>query len=63
MHDGDLAEAIFDRLLEGREHFLMRGRPYRTRRLSEEEKFRVAGRVPNRLNHDDRILRKKVTEF
>lgn len=37
MHDGDLAEAILDRLLERGVHFAMRGRSYRTRHLSEEE--------------------------
>ncbi len=39
MHDGDLAEAILDRLLERGVHFSMRGRSYRTRHLSEEEKI------------------------
>ena len=33
LHDGDLAEAILDRLLERGVHFPMRGRSYRTRRL------------------------------
>ena len=37
MHDGDLAEAILDRLLERGVHFAMRGRSYRTRHLTEEE--------------------------
>ena len=37
MHDGDLAEAILDRLLERGAHFALRGRSYRTRHLSEEE--------------------------
>ena len=37
MHDGDLAEAILDRLLEHGAHFAMRGRSYRTRHLSEED--------------------------
>jgi len=37
LHDGDLAEAIVDRLLERGAHFAMRGRSYRTRHLSEEE--------------------------
>ncbi len=37
LHDGDLAEAILDRLLERGVHFAMRGRSYRTRHLSEEE--------------------------
>jgi len=37
LHDGDLAEAILDRLLERGAHFAMRGRSYRTRHLTEEE--------------------------
>jgi DNA replication protein DnaC len=37
LHDGDLAEAILDRLLERGTHFAMRGRSYRTKHLSEEE--------------------------
>lgn len=37
VHDGDLAEAILDRLLERGVHFALRGRSYRTRHLSEEE--------------------------
>lgn len=37
MHDGDLAEAILDRLLERGVHFALRGRSYRTRHLTEEE--------------------------
>lgn len=37
MHDGDLAEAIIDRLLERGVHFALRGRSYRTRHLTEEE--------------------------
>ena len=37
LHDGDLAEAILDRLLEHGAHFAMRGRSYRTRHLTEEE--------------------------
>lgn len=37
LHDGDLAEAILDRLLERGTHFAMRGRSYRTRHLKEEE--------------------------
>ena len=37
LHDGDLAEAIVDRLLERGVHFAMRGRSYRTRHLTEEE--------------------------
>lgn len=35
LHDGDLAEAILDRLLERGSHFEMRGRSYRTRNLKE----------------------------
>lgn len=37
LHDGDLAEAIIDRLLERGVHFEMRGRSYRTRHLKETE--------------------------
>ena len=37
LHDGDLAEAILDRLLERGTHFALRGRSYRTRHLSEED--------------------------
>ena len=37
LHDGDLAEAILDRLLERGAHFALRGRSYRTRHRSEEE--------------------------
>jgi DNA replication protein DnaC len=37
LHDGDLAEAILDRLLERGAHIAMRGRSYRTRHLKEEE--------------------------
>jgi len=37
LHDGDLAEAILDRLLERGVHFTMRGRSYRTRHLAEED--------------------------
>ena len=37
LHDGDLAEAILDRLLERGAHFALRGRSYRTRHLSEED--------------------------
>jgi len=35
LHDGDLAEAILDRLLERGAHFPMRGRSYRTRHLKD----------------------------
>jgi DNA replication protein DnaC len=37
VHDGDLAEAIVDRLLERGAHFALRGRSYRTRHLKEED--------------------------
>lgn len=37
VHDGDLAEAILDRLLERGAHFSLRGRSYRTRHLPEAE--------------------------
>jgi DNA replication protein DnaC len=37
VHDGDLAEAILDRLLERGVHFALRGRSYRTRHLPEED--------------------------
>jgi DNA replication protein DnaC len=36
LHDGDLAEAILDRLLERGTHFLLRGRSYRTRHLKPD---------------------------
>ena len=36
LHDGDLAEAILDRLLERGTHYLLRGRSYRTRHLKPE---------------------------
>lgn len=36
LHDGDLAEAILDRLLERGTHYVLRGRSYRTRHLKEE---------------------------
>jgi DNA replication protein DnaC len=42
LHDGDLAEAILDRLLERGAHFAMRGRSYRARQLTDEER-------PNRI--------------
>ena len=38
LHDGDLAEAILDRLLERGTHFVLRGRSYRTRHLKPERK-------------------------
>jgi DNA replication protein DnaC len=37
LHDGDLAEAILDRLLEHGTHFALRGRSYRTRHLNRED--------------------------
>ena len=37
LHDGDLAEAILDRLLERGAHFEMRGRSYRTRHVKADE--------------------------
>jgi DNA replication protein DnaC len=37
LHDGDLAEAILDRLLERGALFALRGRSYRTRHLTEED--------------------------
>lgn len=39
LHDGDLAEAILDRVLERGTHFVLRGRSYRTRhhKLKEEQ--------------------------
>jgi DNA replication protein DnaC len=36
LHDGDLAEAILDRLLERGSHYVLRGRSYRTRHLKAE---------------------------
>lgn len=41
LHDGDLAEAILDRLLERGTHFEMRGRSYRTRHLKGEDSPRA----------------------
>lgn len=41
LHDGDLAEAILDRLLERGTHLEMRGRSYRTRHLETEESPRA----------------------
>lgn len=37
LHDGDLAEAILDRVMERGAHFTLRGKSYRTRHLNEEE--------------------------
>lgn len=42
LHDGDLAEAILDRLLERGVHFEMRGRSYRTRHLKGDDVPRAA---------------------
>jgi DNA replication protein DnaC len=36
LHDGDLAEAILDRLLERGTHYVLRGRSYRTRHLKDD---------------------------
>lgn len=38
LHDGDLAEAILDRVLERGTHFALRGSSYRTRHLKPQEK-------------------------
>jgi DNA replication protein DnaC len=46
LHDGDLAEAILDRLLERGVHFAMRGRSYRTRHLKAHP---VEGPAPAHL--------------
>jgi DNA replication protein DnaC len=37
LHDGDLAEAILDRVLERGTHFILRGRSFRTRNQKREE--------------------------
>ncbi|MDT8368993.1 MAG: IS21-like element helper ATPase IstB [Longimicrobiales bacterium] len=37
LHDGDLAEAILDRVLERGTHFILRGRSFRTRNHKREE--------------------------
>jgi DNA replication protein DnaC len=37
LHDGDLAEALLDRVMERGAHFTLRGKSYRTRHLNEEE--------------------------
>lgn len=37
LHDGDLAEALLDRVLERGQHFATRGRSYRTRHLKKED--------------------------
>ena len=42
LHDGDLAEAILDRLLERGARFEMRRRSYRTRHLKSDDVPRVA---------------------
>ena len=38
LHDGDLAEAILDRVLERGTHFALRGSSFRTRHLKPQEK-------------------------
>jgi DNA replication protein DnaC len=38
LHDGDLAEAILDRVLERGTHFILRGSSYRTRHLKPQDK-------------------------
>jgi DNA replication protein DnaC len=43
LHDGDLAEAILDRVLERGTHFVLRGRSYRTRHHKREEEPIEAG--------------------
>ena len=43
LHDGDLAEAILDRVLERGTHFLLRGRSFRTRNHKREEEPAEAG--------------------
>jgi DNA replication protein DnaC len=43
LHDGDLAEAILDRVLERGIHFLLRGRSFRTRNQKREEEPAAAG--------------------
>jgi len=45
LHDGDLAEAILDRLLERGTHFLLRGPSYRTRHLKRKETSEVEADV------------------
>lgn len=56
LHDGDLAEAILDRLLERGAHFEMRGRSYRTRHLTGEDSPRAATTPSNRQHPEcDRI--------
>lgn len=56
LHDGDLAEAILDCLLELGVHFALHGRSYRTRRLSEED---TAPRRAKRANRPQ----SRVTEL
>ena len=55
LHDGDLAEAILDRLLERGAPFAMRGRSYRTRHLKEEDRPPHPRRRRNRPRRCDRI--------
>lgn len=55
VHDGDLAEAIVDRLLERGAHFALRGRSYRTRHLKGYA--RLFGAATLHLDpRDDNIL-------
>jgi len=46
LHDGDLAEAILDRVLERGTHFEMRGRSYRTRHLKKQPRSRTKKEDP-----------------
>jgi hypothetical protein len=45
LHDGDLAEAFLDRLLERGVHFEMRGRSYRTRHMKDRPADPPEGRL------------------
>jgi hypothetical protein len=59
LHDGDLAEAIIDRLLERGAHFAMRGRSYRTRHLKETEGVDHADALqPSRLRPRQNLEKK-----
>lgn len=42
LHDGDLAEAILDRVLERGTHFVLRGPSYRTRHLKRQDETELA---------------------
>jgi hypothetical protein len=59
LHDGDLADAIIDRLLEHGTHFELRGRSYRTRHLHPE----ALPVPPAPLAEGARIWRNGVPEF